>query len=214
MTDSIRDYLDSITQETKQRTERMESERLLRDLFQKGIDVDALHKIFAQFLSHEEIEKIITYEMSRINDEAKQLCTREKALQIALRKVNQGCCLQYVSDGLKEWLGIEINPDELDTELSELPGLLSSYQRLRNAWHNIRHVEPDSINPLQIQEKYGFDWKYQEYILGPCEDDEQDSTPAPELAPTDEVQGLFEKIIEQNREAYDSLASSDKERPE
>ena len=214
MTDSIRDYLDSITQETKQRTERMESERLLRDLFQKGIDVDALHKIFAQFLSHEEIEKIITYEMSRINDEAKQLCTREKALQIALRKVNQGCCLQYVSDGLKEWLGIEINPDELDTELSELPGLLSSYQRLRNAWHNIRHVEPDSINPLQIQEKYGFDWKYQEYILGPCEDDEQDSTPAPELAPTDEVQDLSEKIIEQNREAYDSLASSDKERPE
>ena len=213
MTDSIRDYLDSITQETKQRTERMESERLLRDLFQKGIDVDALHKIFAQFLSHEEIEKIITYEMSRINDEAKQLCTREKALQIALRKVNQGCCLQYVSDGLKEWLGIEINPDELDTELSELPGLLSSYQRLRNAWHNIRHVEPDSINPLQIQEKYGFDWKYQEYILGPCEDDEQDSTPAPELAPTDEVQDLSEKIIEQNREAYDLLASH-KERSE
>ena len=214
MTDSIRDYLDSITQETKQRTERMESERLLRDLFQKGIDVDALHKIFAQFLSHEEIEKIITYEMSRINDEAKQLCTREKALQIALRKVNQGCCLQYVSDGLKEWLGIEINPDELDTELSELPGLLSSYQRLRNAWHNIRHVEPDSINPLQIQEKYGFDWKYQEYVLGSCEDDEQDSTQAAELAPTAEVRALSEKIIEQNREAYDSLASADKERPE
>ena len=213
MTDSIRDYLDSITQETKQRTERMESERLLRDLFQKGIDVDALHKIFAQFLSHEEIEKIITYEMSRINDEAKQLCTREKALQIALRKVNQGCCLQYVSDGLKEWLGIEINPDELDTELSELPGLLSSYQRLRNAWHNIRHVEPDSINPLQIQEKYGFDWKYQEYVLGSCEDDEQDSTQAAELAPTAEVRALSEKIIEQNREAYDLLASH-KKRPE
>lgn len=213
MTDSIRDYLDSITQETKQRTERMESERLLRDLFQKGIDVDALHKIFAQFLSHEEIEKIITYEMSRINDEAKQLCTREKALQIALRKVNQGCCLQYVSDGLKEWLGIEINPDELDTELSELPGLLSSYQRLRNAWHNIRHVEPDSINPLQIQEKYGFDWKYQEYVLGSCEDDEQDSTQAAELAPTAEVRALSEKIIEQNREAYDLLASH-KERSE
>ena len=213
MTDSIRDYLDSITQETKQRTERMESERLLRDLFQKGIDVDALHKIFAQFLSHEEIEKIITYEMSRINDEAKQLCTREKALQIALRKVNQGCCLQYVSDGLKEWPGIEINPDELDTELSELPGLLSSYQRLRNAWHNIRHVEPDSINPLQIQEKYGFDWKYQEYVLGSCEDDEQDSTQAAELAPTAEVRALSEKIIEQNREAYDLLASH-KERSE
>ena len=87
----------------------------------------------------------------------------------------------------------------------------SSYQRLRNAWHNIRHVEPDSINPLQIQEKYGFDWRYQEYILEPDEDDnEQDVEPAQ----TDEVQVLSEKIIEQNREAYDSLASSDKERPE
>ena len=213
MTDSIRDYLDSITQEAKRRTERTESERLLRDFFRKGIDADVLHKTFAQFLSHEEIGKIITDEMSRINDEAKQLCTREKALQIALRKVNQGCCLQYVSDGLKEWLGIEINPDELDTELSELPGLLSSYQRLRNAWHNIRHVEPDSINPLQIQEKYGFDWKYQEYVLGSCEDDEQDSTQAAELAPTAEVRALSEKIIEQNREAYDLLASH-KERSE
>lgn len=210
MTDSIRDYLDSITQETKQRTERMESERLLRDLFQKGIDVDALHKIFAQFLSHEEIEKIITYEMSRINDEAKQLCTREKALQIALRKVNQGCCLQYVSDGLKEWLGIEINPDELDTELSELPGLLSSYQRLKNAWYNIRHVEPDDTNPFLIQKKYGFDWRYQEYILEPDEEDKSTAEPVQ----TDEVQDLSKKIIEQNREAYESLASADEKGPE
>ena len=155
-----------------------------------------------------------TEEQSNKNNQNEPLCTHEEALQIALRKVNQGCCIQYISDGLKEWLNINISPDELDAELSEQPGLLPSYQRLRNAWHNIRHVEPDSINPLQIQEKYSFDWKYQEYILGPCEDDEQDSTPAPELAPTDEVQDLSEKIIEQNREAYDSLASSDKERPE
>ena len=213
MTDSIRDYLDSITQETKQRTERMESERLLRDFFRKGIDADILRKVSAQFLSHNEIERIIAEEQSKMSNQDKPLCTHEEALQVALRKVNQGCCVQYVSDGLKEWLGIEINPDELDAELSEQPGLLSSYQRLRNAWYNIRHVEPDSITPLQIQEKYGFDWKYQEYILGPCEDDEQDSTPAPELAPTDEVQNLSEKIIEQNREAYESLASADK-RPE
>ena len=210
MNEMIQEYLNSITQET----ERTESERLLRDLFQKGIDVDALHKIFAQFLSHEEIEKIITDEMSRINDEAKQLCTHEEALQLALCKVNQGCCLQYVSDGLKEWLGIEINPAELDTELSELPGLLSSYQRLRNAWHNIRYVEPESITSLQIQEKYGFDWKYQEYILEPCEGNEQDGDSAAEPVQTDEVQDLSKKIIEQNREAYESLASADEKGPE
>ena len=206
--------MNDIIQEIKRRTERTESERLLRDLFQKGIDVDALHKIFAQFLSHEEIEKIITDEMSRINDEAKQLCTREEALQIALRKINQGCCVQYVSDGLKEWLGIKISPDELDAELSEQPDLLPSYQRLRNACHNIRYVEPESITPLQIQEKYGFDWRYQECILEPCEGNEQDGESTAEPAPTDEVQDLSKKIIEQNRETYNSLASSDKERPE
>ena len=211
MTDSIRDYLDSITQEAKRRTERTESERLLRDFFRKGIDADIFRKVFAQFLSNEEIERIITDEMSKMSVEEKPLRTREEALQLALRKVNQGCCVQYVSDGLKEWLGIEISPDELDAELSEQPGLLSSYQRLKNAWYNIRHVEPDDTNPFLIQQKYGFDWPYQEYILEPdVEDNEQDVKPAQ----TDEVQTLSEKYIEQNREAYDSLASADKKRPE
>lgn len=205
--------MNDIIQEIKRRTERTESERLLRDLFQKGIDVDALHKIFTQFLSHEEIEKIITDEMSKMSNN-KPLCTHEEALQIALRKVNQGCCLQYVSDGLKEWLGIEISPDELDAELSNHPDLLPSYQRLRNAWHNIRYVEPENINPFQIQEKYGFDWRYQEYVLDPCEDNEQDADSTAEPAQTDEVQTLSKQIIDKNREAYDSLASADKERPE
>ena len=214
MTDSIREYLDSIVQEAKQQTERTESERLLRDLFRKGIDTDVLHKTFAQFLSHEEIEKIIADEQSKMINNDNPLCTHEEALQVALRKVNQGCCVQYVSDGLKEWLGIEINPDELDAELSEQPGLLSSYQRLKNAWYNIRHMEPENINPIQIQEKYGFDWKYQEYILEPCEGNEQDTESTAEPVPTDEVQTLSERIIEQNREAYESLASEAKERPE
>ena len=193
MTDSIRDYLDSITQEAKRRTERTESERLLRDFFRKGIDADILRKVFARFLSPEEIERIITDEMSKMSNQDEPLCTREEALQVALRKVNQGCCVQYVSNGLKEWLGIEIRPDELDAELSEQPGLLSSYQRLRNTWYNIRYMEPESINPIQIQEKYGFNWKYQECILEPCENNNQGA----ELAQTDKAQVLSEKIIEQ-----------------
>ena len=182
---------------------------MLRDLFRKGIDADVLHKTFAQFLSHEEIEKIIADEQSKMSYN-EPLCTREEALQLALRKINQGCCVQYISNGLKEWLGVEISPDELDAELSNHPDLLPSYQRLRNAWHNIRHVEPENINPLQIQEKYGFDWRYQEYILEPDEEDKSTEEPAPK----DEVQDLSKKIIEQNREVYDSLASADKERPE
>ena len=35
-----------------------------------------------------------------------------------------------------------------------------------------------------------------------------------EPAQTDEVQTLSKQIIDKNREAYDSLASADKERPE
>ena len=95
----------------------------------------------------------------------KPLCTREEALQVALRKVNRGCCLQYVSDGLKEWLGIEITPEDLDTKLANHPDLLPSNQRLRNAWYNIRHVEPENMTRFEIQKKYGFDCKYQDLIL-------------------------------------------------
>ena len=208
MNDIIKEYIESI----KTDIQRTEAERLLRSLFKEGLDIDVLRKTFSQFLSHEELEIIIADEVSKMNE--KPLCTREEALQIALRKINQGCCVQYVSDGLKEWLNINISLDELDAELSDHPDLLPSCQRLKNAWHNIRYVEPESITPLQIQEKYGFDWKYQEYILGSCEDNEQDGESTAESTQTDEVQTLSKQIIDKNREAYDSLASSDKERPE
>ena len=75
-------------------------------------------------------------------------------------------------------------------------------------------MEPDSITPFQIQEKYGFDWRYQEYVLDPCEDNEQDADSTAEPAQTDEVQTLSKQIIDKNREAYESLASAYKERPE
>lgn len=104
-------------------------------------------------------------EKKKLPEKEVPLCTREEALQVALRKVNQGCCIQYVSDGLKEWLGIEISPDELDTELATHPDLLPSNQRLRNAWYNIRHAEPENMTRFEIQKKYGFDWKYQDMIL-------------------------------------------------
>lgn len=65
---------------------------MLRDLFRKGIDADVLHKTFAQFLFHEEIEKIIADEQSKMSYN-EPLCTREEALQLVLRKINQGCCV-------------------------------------------------------------------------------------------------------------------------
>ena len=47
-----------------------------------------------------------------------------------------------------------------------------------------------------------------------CEDNEQDGESTAESTQTDEVQTLSKQIIDKNREAYDSLTSADKERPE
>lgn len=168
MNDVIKEYIESI----KTDIQRAEAERLLRNLFREGLDIDVLRKTFSQFISHEELEIIIADETSKMGE--KPLCTREEALQLAIRKINRGCCLQYVSSGLKEWLGIEISPDELDTEISTHPDLLPSNQRLKNAWYNIRHIEPENMTRLQIQQKYGFDWKYQDIIFESARDaDEQ-----------------------------------------
>ena len=159
MNDIIEEYIESIRADIQ----RAEAERLLRNLFREGLEVDVLRKTFSQFLSHEELEIIIADEASKMNE--KPLCTREEALQLALHKVNQGCCFKYVSDGLKEWLNIEITPEDLDRELAIHPDLLPSNQRLRNAWYNIRHVEPDDTTRFQIQQKYGFDCAYQDLIF-------------------------------------------------
>ena len=159
MNDIIEEYIESIRADIQ----RAEAERLLRNLFREGLDIDVLRKTFSQFISHEELEVIIADEASKMNE--KPLYTSEEALQLALRKVNQGCCLQYISNGLKEWLGIENMPEDLDTELANHPDLLPSNQRLRNAWYNIRHVEPENMTRFEIQKKYGFDCKYQDLIL-------------------------------------------------
>lgn len=249
MNDIMKDYVDSIRTEVQ----RKEAERLLRNLFKEGLEIDALLKTFSHFLSHEEIERIIEDENSKINE--KPLCTREEALRLAIRKVNQGCCIQYVSDGLKEWLGIKISPEDLDTELANHPDLLPSNQRLRNAWHNIRHVEPENTTRFQIQQKYGFSCTYQDMIFGSDNDSGERPqyavgdiqldgiTPTAEfqeyaekerrgeLTPEDtqkflrkpytteqpstaEVHALSERFLKQNKEAYKSLASAHKERPE
>lgn len=155
----------------------MDGVHKLRILLENGIGIDIIKKSAAIYFHPDEIDDIIEkiqneIKGSKINGKGKMLpekgaplCTREEALEIALRKVNRGCCLQYVSDGLKEWLGIEITPEDLDTKLANHPDLLPSNQRLRNAWYNIRHVEPENMTRFEIQKKYGFDCKYQDLIL-------------------------------------------------
>lgn len=143
----------------------------LRILLENGIDIDIIKKSAAIYFHPDEIDGIIEkiqneIKESKINSiEEPPICTREEALQLALRKINQGCCLQYVSDGLREWLGIDITPEDLDAELSTQPDLSPPNQRLRNAWYNIRYVEPDSMTRFEIQKKYGFDCKYQDLVL-------------------------------------------------
>ena len=159
---------------------RKDGAHKLRILLENGIDIDIIKKSAAIYFHPDEIDGIIEkiqneIKESKINSiEEPHICPREEALQLALRKINQGCCIQYVSDGLKEWLGVEITPEELDTELATHPDLLPSNQRLRNAWHNIRHVEPENTTRFQIQQKYGLDCKYQDMILESARDtDEQ-----------------------------------------
>lgn len=179
----VREYVESSDewQAYIRELKRKDGMRLLRSLLEnENISADIVRKAAAVCFPPDEIDGIIERiqheikesEVSEVNNKDKilsmeeaPLCTREKALQIALRRVNQGCCLQYVSNGLKEWLGIEITPDDLDTELAKHPDLLPSNQRLRNAWYNIRHVELGDMTRFQIQQKYGFDWKYQDLIL-------------------------------------------------
>ncbi len=143
----------------------------------ENISADMVRKAAAVFFPSDEIDGIIEIIQNKIKEsevngkdkilstEEAPICTREEALQIALHKVNQGCCFKYVSDGLKEWLNIEITPEDLDTEFANHPDLLPPNQRLRNAWYNIRHIEPDNMTRFQIQQKYGFDWKYQDLIF-------------------------------------------------
>lgn len=91
--------------------------------------------------------------------------SQKELLQFAMQKLNEGCCLQHISDGFQEWLGIIISPEELDAELADHPGRLSDHECVKNAWRGIFSIMEDKDKPdlsaAQIQEKYGFDPKYQ-----------------------------------------------------
>lgn len=184
----VKEYVESSDewQAYIQELKRKDGMRLLQSLLKnENISLDMVKKAAAICFPPNEIDSIIEKVQNEIkeseaNDENKILsieeapiCTRDEALQLALRKVNQGCCVQYVSDGLKEWLDIEITPEELDSEIANHPDLLPSNQRLQNAWYNIRHVEPDDMTRFQIQQKYGFDCAYQDLIFESDRDNDE-----------------------------------------
>lgn len=99
--------------------------------------------------------------------------TRGDILNIAIYKINQGCCAQYVCDGLAEWYGVDISPEVLSEELEHRVGLLPAPERERNAWEHILHDETDNLTNIDrfyLQRKYGFDWRYMDAMFGSYND--------------------------------------------
>lgn len=83
---------------------------------------------------------------------------QEEAIPYAVKKLNQGCCQEYVSHQLQEKFGFTISSDELENA----PGLLTTQKRKQNAWSiifedldhegNLTH-----LTSSVVQEKFGFD---------------------------------------------------------
>lgn len=70
---------------------------------------------------------------------------RVAAIRKAIEHLNQGCTVNYVVDGLREWYGITIDTDELKKILLQSKDLLPEDERYKNADKNILTVEIGSI---------------------------------------------------------------------
>ena len=83
---------------------------------------------------------------------------RVAAIRKAIEHLNQGCTVNYVVDGLREWYGITIDTDELKKILLQSKDLLPEDERYKNADKNILTVEiPDDklrIDHAYLQHKY------------------------------------------------------------
>ena len=89
---------------------------------------------------------------------------RVAAIRKAIEHLNQGCTVNYVVDGLREWYGITIDTDELKKILLQSKDLLPEDERYKNADKNILTVEiPDDkqrIDLAYLQHKYKLGYSY------------------------------------------------------
>lgn len=89
---------------------------------------------------------------------------RVAAIRKAIEHLNQGCTVNYVADGLREWYGITIDTDELEKILLQSKDLLPEDERYKNADKNILTVEiPDDkqrIDLAYLQHKYKKGYSY------------------------------------------------------
>lgn len=89
---------------------------------------------------------------------------RVAAIHKAIEHLNQGCTVNYVADGLKEWYGITMDVDDLKKLLLQSKDLLQEDERYKNADKNILTVEiPDDkqrIDLAYLQHKYKLGYHY------------------------------------------------------
>lgn len=89
---------------------------------------------------------------------------RVAAIKKAVERLNQGCTVNYVVDGLREWYGITMDTDELKKILLQSKDLLPEEERDKNADKSILTVEiPDDnqrIDLAYLQHKYKLGYHY------------------------------------------------------
>ena len=83
---------------------------------------------------------------------------RVAAIKKAVEHLNQGCTVNYVIDGLREWYGITMDPGELKNQLLQSKDLLPEEERRKNIDKNLLTIErPDDgkkIDLAYLQHKY------------------------------------------------------------
>ena len=89
---------------------------------------------------------------------------RVAAISKAIEHLNQGCTVNYVADGLREWYGITMDPGELKKLLLQSKDLLPDEERKKNIDKNLLTIErPDDgkkIDLAYLQHKYKLGYHY------------------------------------------------------
>ena len=89
---------------------------------------------------------------------------RVAAIRKAIEHLNQGCTVNYVVDGLREWYGITIDTDELKKILLQSKDLLPEEERKKNIDKNLLSLErPEDgkkIDLAYLQHKYKKGYSY------------------------------------------------------
>lgn len=89
---------------------------------------------------------------------------RVAAIKKAIEHLNQGCTVNYVVNGLREWYGITMDPDELKNLLLQSKDLLPEEERKKNIDKSLLTIErPEDgkkIDLAYLQHKYKKGYPY------------------------------------------------------